>query len=67
MNAISDSFIQKYDHFSKRNLGGVVFLYYMKILILIYDIADWKLARLMVYAEKLGVEKKARRVIGVWL
>lgn len=45
----------------------MVFLYYMKILILIYDIADWKLARLMVYAEKLGVEKKARRVIGVWL
>lgn len=25
MNAISDSFIQKYDHFSKRNLGKVVF------------------------------------------
>ena len=24
-------------------------------------------ARLMTYAEKLGVEKKARRVIGVWL
>ena len=24
-------------------------------------------ARLMAYAEKLGVEKKARRVIGVWL
>ena len=33
------------------------------------DIGDKKkdAAKLMMYASKLGVEKKARRVVGIWL